>query len=478
MGEGLHLYKINGKYFMTSAWFTGEMRMPTARASSLDGPWEVNQEISRGEDFGFVRGNRLAQVPRGTPPGPPYKINPANPAERGRNAIHQGGIVDTPTGEWWGFSMMDANSVGRLTCLSPVTWNDGWPYFGLPGNLGRTPRTWVKPNTGVAQKPAAPYRRSDEFSQPDLQPVWQWNHVPVDGKWSLRERPGFLRLHALPAESFWRARNTLTQRAMGPRSTVTVVLETGGLKPGMVAGFGLFNRPYAWLGLEHDDSGLALTFFDEQTSRPVRSPFRGRKVWLRAECDFLKEIAQFSYSTDGKTFQPVGGPWTMVFQLTTFQGIRYSLFAYTTRAGAEPGYADFDSIDIQEPTPKGLTKAIPIGKQVHLRVAGPAAVEANGSPFAVIDRKLGRVALRTRNRSFLSVAENGSVSLRQVSRPGVAETFQWMETFTGELILMSLTNHRYLRLEPATATLSADSIGPRADGLDGVRFTFEVVRGR
>ena len=55
---------------------------------------------------------------------------------------------DTPAGEWWGFSMMDANSVGRLTGLSPVTWKDGWPYFGLPGNLGRTPRTWVKPNTG------------------------------------------------------------------------------------------------------------------------------------------------------------------------------------------------------------------------------------------------------------------------------------------------------------------------------------------
>ena len=43
--------------------------------------------------------------------------------------------METPTGEWWGFSMMDANSVGRLTALSPITWKDGWPYFGLPGNL-------------------------------------------------------------------------------------------------------------------------------------------------------------------------------------------------------------------------------------------------------------------------------------------------------------------------------------------------------
>ena len=63
MGEGLHLYRIRGKYYLTSAWFIGEMRMPTARADRLDGPWEVNQDVSRGEDFGFAEGYRLARTP-------------------------------------------------------------------------------------------------------------------------------------------------------------------------------------------------------------------------------------------------------------------------------------------------------------------------------------------------------------------------------------------------------------------------------
>ena len=148
MGEGLHLYKIRGKYFLTSAWFLDEMRMPTARADCLTGPWEVNQEVSRGEDFGFAEGNRLEQRPAGSPPPPPFAVRAGNADAPGRNAIHQGGIVDTPAGEWWGFSMMDANSVGRLTALSPVTWSDGWPYFGLPKNLGRSPRIWVKPRHG------------------------------------------------------------------------------------------------------------------------------------------------------------------------------------------------------------------------------------------------------------------------------------------------------------------------------------------
>ncbi|HXE81123.1 MAG TPA: glycoside hydrolase 43 family protein, partial [Vicinamibacterales bacterium] len=303
MGEGVHAYKINGRYYLTSAWFIGEMKLPTARANRLEGPWEVNHDVSRGEDFGFAEGYRMDAGP-GQMRRPPFNIRPPNPEATGRNAIHQGGIVDTPEGEWWGFSMMDANSVGRLTALSPVTWKDGWPYFGLPGNLGRSPRIWVKPRTGVSDPPRAPYRRSDDFSGSELQPIWQWNHVPVDGRWSLVERPGYLRLHALPAEDLLFARNTLTQRSIGPRSTPTVVLDASGLRPGDVAGFALFNRPYAWLGVSVDPKGRTLTYFTEEDRAVVSVPLEGTRVWLRAECDFLTEQARFSYSTDGAAFKP------------------------------------------------------------------------------------------------------------------------------------------------------------------------------
>src|SRR5690606_9365459 len=148
---------------------------------------------------------------------------------------------------WWGFSMMDLKSIGRTTFLSPVTWHEGWPYFGLPGNLGRSPRTWAKPQVGADVRPRAPYARSDEFSAAQLQPVWQWNHQPRAGKWSLRERPGYLRLHTLPAAGFLHARNTLTQRVVGPEATATVVMDASGLQPGDIAGLGLLNMPAAWL---------------------------------------------------------------------------------------------------------------------------------------------------------------------------------------------------------------------------------------
>jgi beta-xylosidase len=479
MGEGSHLYKIHGKYVLTSAWWDGPMRMPTARADKLTGRWEVNQDVSDGEDFGLEQGYRLAPEPRDRTTPPPYSISSPNPSVRGRNAIHQGGIIETPTGEWWGYSMMDANSVGRLLALSPITWRDGWPYFGLPGNLGRTPRTWVKPNVGVQVPVHAPYIRSDDFSSQALQPVWQWSHVPFDAAWSLKERPGFLRLHALPAKDLWNARNTLTQRAIGPRSTATVSLDTSGLKTGDVAGFALFIRPYSWLGAEKNETGSFLVQHDDQTGVSARIPLPSTKLWLRAECDFMSETANFSYSANGKDFRSIGSSFTMVYSGLTFQGVRYALFSYNVTS-AVGGFADFDSISVVEPAPHGISSPIPYGQYINLRLHGQDShlflrtgghslfVGAASEKFLVIDRGRGRVALKSK-AGFVSVDENGSITLSS-GHPGVSETFQWIETFTGDLTLLSLKTDRYLHVNRDLKKVSADSIGPTPDAFDGNRF--------
>ena len=114
MGEGVHFYKIDGKYFIVSAWYAGRMRMPAARADKPEGPYEVNQAISMDEDFGLPQGNRLEEV---WARSKPFVIKPGNPKLTGTLSLHQGGIIQTPLGEWWGYSMIDYNSVGRLTAL-------------------------------------------------------------------------------------------------------------------------------------------------------------------------------------------------------------------------------------------------------------------------------------------------------------------------------------------------------------------------
>jgi hypothetical protein len=316
-----------------------------------------------------------------------------------------------------------------------------------------------------------PYARSDDFSGTTLQPVWQWNHVPVDGQWSLTERPGFLRLHALPATSFWQARDTLTQRAIGPRSSPTVTLDASGLADGDIAGLALLNLPYATLGVEKSGTGLQLALYDQARVRTVRVPLPdgGTRVMLRADCDFLTEQARFSWSVDGREFRPIGEPFTMVFQLKTFQGVRYGLFNYN-QAGKAGGYADFDSIDVYQPNPHGLMRAIPVGLRIQL--AEFKSGRKVGS-YRVKDMGLGRVALQS-GAAWASVDANGGIGMRK-GRPGDAESFQWIETPTGELVLMSLVTNRFLRVDPVTQVLRADSPGPLPDGSDGVRFTWTTV---
>ena len=465
MGEGAHFYRIDGKYFITSAWYAGRMRLAAARADRLDGPWEVNREISADETFGLRQGNRL----RGNGTGPQIVVTPGNRTARGTMSMHQGGIVQTPAGEWWGFSMMDANSIGRLTALSPITWQDGWPYFGLPGNLERTPRVWVKPKTSTPSAARAPYTRNDAFDGPRLANVWQWNHVPNDSAWSLTERPGYLRLHALPAADFWTARNTLTQRAVGPRSSATTLLDAAGMRTGDVAGLALLNRPFAWIGVRRTASGLELQQYDQAVDSAAASPLRGTRVWLRVDGDFLTEQAHFSFSTDGKHWTPLGRRFTMAFQLKTFQGVRFALFHYTT-AGGQGGVADFDLMRVDEPNPRGLMQPIPFGHTIALRAAGrdtPFAVDGERR-FTVVDRGLGRVALRAGNR-FLSItplSDSTSTLALSAGTPSDGETFQWMETLYGDLMLMSLATHRYLRLEP-DGRVSSDSRGAEPDPNDG-----------
>jgi hypothetical protein len=260
-------------------------------------------------------------------------------------------------------------------------------------------------------------------------------------------------------------------------------MDASELKPGDVAGLALLIQPDAWIGVERTSVGLTLVHHDGQTMQDSRVPMAGSRVWLRADCEYNSQLARFSYSFDGKAFHAIGDPFRMVGIGVTFQGVRYALFSFH-RGSGEAGFADFDSIDVKEPNPHGITRPIPYGQQIELSAHGHQpefTLLAEGSllragaekatTFTVVDRGLGRVALQ-KGEDFISVAPDGSVSMKQCT-PGTDETFQWIETFTGELTLMSLTTHRYLRADFTTGALSADSAGPEPNGPAGVRFDWK-----
>jgi xylan 1,4-beta-xylosidase len=490
-GEGSHFYKIDGKYFITLTNWDPVCFQVCARSSSPSGLYEITL-ISARESMGISTGWRLPySVEKGA-----FQLVPPPANYVGCTTLHQGGIVQTQGGEWWGFTMMDHNSVGRLLCLSPVTWENGWPYLGLPGNLTRTPLTWVKPSTGVVAKPKAPYERSDDFSGPTLKPIWQWNHAPVDENWSLAKRLGYLCLRSLPAGDFWHARNSLTQRAIGPSSSATTELEVGGLGEGDIAGLALLNYPYSWIGIVKDGAGLQIQQFDQCTHRSRSARMDAPRVWLKVDCDFNTEFAQFSYSADGKEYRPLGERVIMAYQLKTFQGVRFALFNFNVR-GKEGGVAAFNRFGVDESQPNGMTTSIPSGETVTLMNLAdstvlvnwksslrPASVnsqfaEGGTTHFRIIDKGHGRVALQSVNDgSYVTVQGRGGMSEVRLEEQdyGDASTFQWEDMRHGAVLLMSLKTHRYLCVDPHAGSLcSADSPGPGPDKKDGTCFLWNRV---
>ena len=285
VGEGHHMYKINGMYYLISTDYRPNGRTLCSRAKSIWGPYETIT-ITADETFGYHAAS-LTQVPRGEKyrigqDGTKFGIPGVDKDATACTNIHQGGIVEDQSGQWWALLMMDFHSIGRTVTLAPITWKDGWPMLGLEGNLGRAPRTWLKPNVSSSSSPSslsrlsssssmsglprAPYNRSEDFNGKSLGRIWQWNHNPDDTKWSLKN--GRLRLQSMPAEQLMWARNTLTQRVIGPTSIATVELFTKGLKDGDVAGLGNINVPCSWIGIVKDGKDLVCAALNRPPTTP------------------------------------------------------------------------------------------------------------------------------------------------------------------------------------------------------------------
>lgn len=494
MGEGHHIYKINGMYYILSADYSPMGRMQCARSKSIWGPYETCV-ISERESFGYSAAWTVNNVGLGRPvPEDGFKFKNNKPSDETLicSTIHQGGIVQAPDGKWWGVSMQDFNAVGRTVCLSPVTWVDGWPYFGLEKNLGRSPRTWFKPNN-VVKTPVATYDRCDDFSGKTFKPIWQWNHNPNDKMWSLnKERKGWLRLHSLPAKQLLWAKNSLTQRAIGPVSYTSVKLDASKLKAGDEAGLGAINMPYASLGVVKTDKGLALRCCDQNTSKEVVKPLDKKVVWLRLWGDYDKSQLQYSYSLDGKNWENIGEQMISPYQLKTFQGVRVALYAFNKK-NVNGGVADFDDFKVEEPM-ADRTANLPIGKTVRFfNLADGNLMNATGHgllhnswnrkdlsnqvKFVVEDRGQGKVALKAADGRYVYIAGAGlSGDVRLTSDASKAEEFVWQDMLYNHCMLLSLKTQRYVGKHPKDGSpYSADFQGADAGMKNGCVFSWEVV---
>jgi len=495
VGEGHHMYKINGMYYLISTDYRPNGRTLCSRSKSIWGPYETIT-ITADETFGYHQAP-LTQIPKDVKyrigeDGTKFGIPEVDVDATACTNIHQGGIVEDQSGQWWALLMMDFHSIGRTVTLAPITWKDGWPMLGLEGNLGRAPRTWFKPNVpfvAVAQQqtvPHAPYQRSEDFNGKTLGRVWQWNHNPDDSKWALKD--GRLRLQSMPAEQLMWARNSLTQRVIGPTSIATVELYAKGLKDGDVAGLGNINVPCSWIGVVKDGNKLTLRCFEQAINDTISVPIdlADGKIWLRMIGDYDKDSAQYAYSTDGNSYQPLGRKMPLSYQLISFQGSRHALFCFNHK-DKKGGYAEFDNFTMVEPM-ADRSKNIPYGKTfriINLATGKPAIALEHGmlhdtdgfrpapssdknaevtsdlTRFRIIDKGQGKVILQCEDGRYIYCAGFGIAGdVRLTTDESKAEVFLWQDYLNQEFMLMSMRTHKYIGKSPTTGSpYSMDFVG-------------------
>lgn len=504
IGEGHHMYKINGMYYLISTDYSPNGRTLCSRSKNIWGPYET-RVISADETYGYHAAS-LTQVP-GRPKyrigedGTKFGLGPLDKDATACTNAHQGGIVQFNDGSWWALLMMDFHSIGRTVCLMPMTWKDGWPMVGLDNNLGRAPRTWFIPGTQMGNykvgakplsEPHGPYVRSDNFDGKQLGRIWQWNHNPEEKMWGLKN--GKLRINSMPAEQLMWARNTLTQRVIGPKSITTVEMSVKGLKDGDVAGLGNINVPCSWLGLVKEGKELTLRCFEQLTNDTIDTKVElpKGKIWLRSIGDYDNDQAQYAYSTDGTTFHTLGRMMPLSYQLITFQGSRHALFAFNIK-GKNGGYAEFDNFTVDEPM-ADRSKNIPFGKTfriINKATNRPAICLPHGllydthandknerTQFQLVDRGNGMVALKCFDGQYIKVYGEGIPGdVRFTNDANEAEVFLWQDYLNQDFMLYSVRNHRYIGKSPTTGSpYSMDFDGPDPARRNGSVLRWEEIK--
>lgn len=307
--EGPKFYKRNGWYYIFAPMGgVGGGSQAVLRSRNIYGPYDYRIVLAQGST----------------------KIN----------GPHQGGYVETPDGRGWFIHFQLRGAHGRIIHLEPVRWKDDWPIMGEAHDDSTTgqpvaeyPMPLIVPGADTWHP-----QTSDDFNEPQLAPMWEWNHNPENAHWSLTERPGFLRLHPMHAPDLFHARNTLTETMQDHSLEVTARFDLSHLQDGDRTGLTIFDKSLSYIGVVQSGKTQHLVFSDHNEDRTT-APLRTSIIQLRARVE--GDIATYGYSVDeGHTFHPLGTPIKLVF--SWWKGARPGLLAFNTNPSAAPGYVDID----------------------------------------------------------------------------------------------------------------------------------------
>lgn len=325
-GEANKVYEFDGMYYVMNAHVLPEklpevVRMQAiSRSKSIEGPWESKLVLGNGN---------------GTDGHP-----------------SQGTLLKLDDGSWWFIHQLarqksDERYMGRPQLLEPVKWINGWPLIGTDTNndgIGEVIWEHKKPINGF---PVTAPASDDDFNKSTLGLQWVWRFNPIMDRWSLTERPGFLRLKACKnlkpdenPESVKTTPNFIQQRLMGRyKNVMTAKIDFSGMQNGQEGGFHISSNDNNIIGVKKDANGKMNIFFkiDSKDNIPLvrGAAINQSSVWFRSTVE--NGLANFFYSLDGKKFTPFGKQVRLLFN-----GFTPDMVGFYTKNESGKGFIDVD----------------------------------------------------------------------------------------------------------------------------------------
>jgi beta-xylosidase len=340
--EGSHLYRINGKYYLflihslPDHWRRVEACF---MADSLTDPFTGGDVLD--DDMGYC--------------------------EQG---VAQGGIVDTPRGDWYGILFQDSGAVGRIPVLIPITWKKNFPVFGVSGKIPKlfpmdnpkpdyTYQPLVDSDDFKVENCSSEALRRERYGCFGFRSMWQFNHEPNLSLIQWDKEAGNLSITTgkiSPNVTY--AQNTLTQRMKYPFCAGEITVDGSGLQEGDYAGICALQGCYGLVAVtrrkgrlyvvmisrEAKDASLDVNPTDDWLEQEWEEiPMEGSVIRLKVEAEFtnMKDQAAFFYQAAGG-WRKIGKKHKLYFKLDHFTGCRFGLFVYSTRqTGGTGTFRDF-----------------------------------------------------------------------------------------------------------------------------------------
>ena len=148
----------------------------------------------------------------------------------------------------------------------------------------------------------------------------------------------------------WDQASLVLQKFPAERFTATTELTLSASRAGARSGLAVMGRDYAFVAVEKASSGWRLVYVvnkdadkGEKEVVQATAPLSSGHVWMRVTAGEAARSV-FSYSADGRTYSPIGSPFTA--REGVWVGARLGLFT-APLAGTDAGHTDIDWFRIE-----------------------------------------------------------------------------------------------------------------------------------